>query len=304
MVKKIIKVIRDPKIAVFYILNSKISRLIPDAYFLKIPYKIRTGKKLDLKNPVSFNEKIQWLKINNRNPKYTNMVDKYEVRKYISNTIGEEYLNPLLGVWDKFEDINFEALPNQFVLKCTHDSGRLLICKDKSKFNLAEAKKKINNSLKQNYYYSGREWPYKNVKPRIICEKYMEQDDGDELRDYRFFCFNGEPKFIAVDFSITNKKKTRRNLYDLNWNLMDGEISYPKELSLRVEKPDKLDLMIALSRKVSKDIPHARVDFYYINQKIIFGEITFFHQSGMGKIRPIEFEEQMGNWLKLPQKRN
>lgn len=304
MVKKIIKVIRDPKIAVFYILNSKVSRLIPDAYFLKIPYKIRTGKKLDLKNPISFNEKIQWLKINNRNPKYTNMVDKYEVRNYISNTIGEEYLNPLLGVWDKFEDINFEDLPNQFVLKCTHDSGRLIICTDKSKFNIAEAKKKINNSLKENYYYSGREWPYKNVKPRIICEKYMEQDNGEELRDYRFFCFNGEPKFIAVDFSITNKKNTRRNLYDLNWNLMDGEISYPKELSLQVEKPDKLDLMIALSRKVSSDIPHARVDFYYIKQKIIFGEITFFHQSGMGKIRPKEFEEQMGNWLKLPQKRN
>lgn len=160
--------------------------------------------------------------------------------------------------------------------------------------------KKMRRWLRTNYYLQNREWVYKDIKPRIICEKFLVQNDSDELKDYRFFCFDGEPKFIAVDFSITDKKKTRRNLYDLQLNLMDEEISYPKELNVKVDKPAKLEEMIDISRKLSSSFPHARVDFYYIDNRIIFSEITFFHQSGMGKISPEEFEIEMGNWLELP----
>lgn len=164
--------------------------------------------------------------------------------------------------------------------------------------------KKMRRWLNRNYYLSKREIVYKGIKPRIICEKYLEQGEGKELQDYRFFCFNGIPKFVTVDFSITDKEKTRRNLYDLNWELMDEEISYPKELEIKVEKPEKFNEMLELSKILSRDFPHSRIDFYYIENKIIFGEITFFHQSGMGKIIPSSFEETMGKWIKIPNKIN
>ena len=232
-------------------------------------------------------------------PLATKCADKYMVRKIVAERIGKEYLNELHGVFESIEDIDLNKLPNSFVLKGTHGSGLNIICKDKSKLNWNKEFKKMRSWFKYNYYWQNREWVYKDIKPRIICEKFIEQEAGVELRDYRFFCFNGEPKFISVDFSITDKSKTRRNIYDLGWNLLDAEISYPKELSIKVDKPFKLDNMIELSRKLSAGFPHARIDFYYINEKIIFGEITFFHQSGMGKIKPIEFEEEIGNWINL-----
>ncbi len=194
MIKKLIKAIKNPKLIVFYILNFKIFRLIPDELYLKIYYWLRINKKLNLDNPKTFNEKLQWLKLYDRNPAYVNLVDKYEVRKYIAEVIGKEYLIPLIGVWDKFEDINFSKLPNQFVLKCTHDSGGIVICTDKSKLEFEVARKKINNSLNRNYFYHAREWPYKDIKPRIICEEYMVNGSGKELKDYKFMCFNGEVK--------------------------------------------------------------------------------------------------------------
>src|SRR5699024_8410056 len=174
---------------------------LPDKIYLKICFRAKMRRKIDFSNVRTYNEKLQWLKINDRNPIYTKMVDKYEVREYIANHIGEEYLIPLIGVYDSFEEINFNELPNQFVLKCTHDSGGLVICKDKSKLDIEAARKKINDSLKRNYYYLFREWPYKNVKPRVICEKYMVDEFEKELKDYKFFCFNGKPKalFVASD---------------------------------------------------------------------------------------------------------
>lgn len=304
MIRKIWNGIKNPKIILLQLINTNLFRNYPDYKYLKIKFKLRIGKKLDLENPQTFNEKLQWLKLYDRNPLYTQMVDKYEARKYISKTIGEEYLIPLIGVWSKFDEIDFTKLPDQFVLKCNHDSGGLIICRDKSKLDIEEAKKKINKCLKKNFYYLGREWPYKNIKPRIVCERFLSDDNIQELKDYRFFCFNGEPRLIAIDFSITDKSKTRRNLYDLEWNLIEGEISYPKELSKKVEKPKKLNEMIKLSRILAKDIPHVRIDFYYINEKIYFGEITFFHQSGLGKFQPEEFDDLLGGWIKLPQKMN
>lgn len=279
---------------------KKLLKLLPDYIFLQIKYRYKFNKKLDLKKPQTFNEKLQWLKLYDRNPEYTKMVDKYEAKKYVANIIGEEYIIPTLGVYDKFEDINFATLPNQFVIKCTHDSGGLIICKDKTKLNIKEARKKINKSLKRNYFYTGREWPYKNVKPRIIAEQYMVDESGTELKDYKFFCFNGEPKllFVAKDRPYA----TKFNYYDMDFKKLPFKQHY-KNFNDYIEKPKGFEKMIELSRKLSKDIPHVRVDFYDINGKVYFGELTFYHLSGFEKFEPNEWDKKLGDMLELPRER-
>ncbi|MEK4751965.1 ATP-grasp fold amidoligase family protein [Priestia sp. FSL R5-0597] len=274
--------------------------LISDVNLIRTRFKKRLNRDLELNNPTKFNDKLQWLKLNWNNSLATQCADKYMVRQFVKERIGSKYLNEIYGIFENVEEINVDNLPKSFVLKGTHGSGFNLICKNKEVIDWKKAFKQMKRWLRTNYYLQSREWVYKDIKPRIVCEKFIEQGNGDELQDFRFFCFNGEPKFITVDFSITDKKKTRRNLYDLNWNLMEEEISYPRENKIKVNKPKKLNEMINLSRKLSADFPHARVDFYYIQEKIIFGEITFFHQSGMGEVRPLEFEETIGTWLKLP----
>lgn len=278
---------------------NKIKIIVPDSIYLKFQYKHHFGKNLNLKEPRTFNEKIQWLKLHDRKSDYTKYVDKYEVRNYIKDSIGEEYLIPLLGVYNNVDEINWEELPNKFVLKCTHGSSCNIICTDKTKLDIKESKKQLNTWMKKNWYWYGREWPYKNAEPKIICEKFLEQKEGEELRDYRLFCFHGQPKMITVDFSITDKKKTRRNIYDLEWNSIDAEISYPKETSIDVKKPAQLDKIIELSKILSANFRHARIDFYIIEEKVYFGEITFYHQSGYGKISPPEFDKEMGDWLNI-----
>ena len=275
---------------------KKLLKLLPDYIFLQIKYRYKFNKKLNLKKPQTFNEKLQWLKLYDRNPEYTKMVDKYEAKKYVANIIGEEYIIPTLGVYDKFEDINFATLPNQFVIKCTHDSGGLIICKDKTKLNIKEARKKINKSLKRNYFYTGREWPYKNVKPRIIIEKYMVDESKKELKDYKFFCFNGEPKllFVAKDRPFA----TKFNYYDMNFKKLPFKQHY-ENFNDYIEKPKGFEKMIELSKKLSKDIPHVRVDFYDINGKVYFGELTFYHFSGFEKFEPEEWDKILGDMLKL-----
>lgn len=273
---------------------------IADEILIRKRFKERVGREVDLYNPIKYNDKLQWLKLNWRDPIATQCADKYAVREFVTERIGAQYLNELIAVYETVNDIDFEQLPNRFVLKVTHGSGFNLICKDKQEINWKEEVKKLKRWQNNNYQLYNREWVYKNISPRIICEKYLEQDDGTELKDFRFFCFNGEPKFIGVDFDIIDKTKTRRNIYDLEWNLLDVEISYPNELSKRVSKPEKLSEMIEISRELSSGFPHARVDLYYVNNRIIFGEITFFHQSGFGRIKPEEFEVEMGNWLELP----
>lgn len=280
--------------------NLYYKHVLSDKMLIKLNFKKRLNREVNLENPVKYNDKLQWLKLNWDDPLARKCADKYEVREIIKDRIGAEYLNDLIDVYDSVEDIDLDKLPNRFVLKGTHGSGFNVICEDKSMINWDAKFLEMKRWFFKDYYWKNREPVYKGIKPRIICEEFLVQNDGDELRDYRFFCFNGEPKFITVDFSITDKKRTRRNLYDLNWNLMDAEITYPKETNIEVDKPEKLDEMIELSKKLSSDFPHARIDFYYINKKIIFGEITFFHQSGIGRIYPEEFEVQMGNWLDLP----
>lgn len=275
------------------------SLLIPDKLYLKTYYSHCFKKKLDLKKPQTFNEKLQWLKLYDRKPIYTTMVDKYAVKKYVAARIGEEYIIPTLGVWDHFDDIDFDNLPNQFVLKCTHDSGGLVICKDKVSFDKKEAKRKIQNCLKRNYYLTGREWPYKNVPRKIIAEKYMEDETG-QLRDYKFYCFNGEPKIIMIN-SDREIGKTKADYFDMDFNWLDLKWGYEHAL-VKPLKPINFEKMKELAVVLSKNIPELRVDFYEVNNKIYFGELTFFDGSGFDKIEPKEWDKKIGDWIKLPQK--
>lgn len=272
-----------------------------DKEYISLMYRANMGEKINLDNPRTFNEKIQWLKLYDRNPEYIKMADKYKVKKYVADIIGEEYIIPTLGVYDKFDDIDFEKLPNQFVLKCTHDSGGNVICKDKKEFNIDKAKEKINKSMKKNYFYWGREWPYKMVKPRIIAEQYMEDKVDGELRDYKFFCFDGEPKvmFVATD---RGKGETKFDFFDLEFNHLDIEQHYPNSKE-KIRKPKEFEKMIELSKKISKNLKHARVDFYEVNGNVYFGEITFYHLSGFQPFSPKEWDIIFGNWIDLQSKK-
>lgn len=271
---------------------------MPDAWYLKLMYRTRMHKKLNLKNPQSFNEKLQWLKLNDHNPEYTNMVDKYEAKKYVASRIGEEYIIPTLGVWDCFDDIDFALLPEQFVLKCTHDSGGLVICKDKAKLDITNAREKIEKSLKTNYYLSGREWPYKNIKPRIIAEQYMEDASGG-LQDYKLMMFNGNHKCTFTCTQRYEKEGLKVTFFDTDWKVMPFERHYPRS-NKRIEKPVSYEKMVDLATKLSGKIPFVRCDFYEIHGKPYFGELTFYPGSGMEEFNPEEYDKKLGDWITLP----
>ncbi len=295
--KKIIKYLTHPREALICLMNKNFFFFLPDKLYLKWKYKLLIGKKLDLKNPKLLSEKLQWLKLYNRNPEYTEMVDKYEVRNYIENKIGKQYLIPLVGVYDKFDDIDFDKLPNKFVIKCTHDSGGLVICKDKSTLNMKAAKRKINKFMKRNYYKVHREWPYKNVKPRIVIEKYIENKDKSDLLEYNIFCFNGIPKLVSVCYG--DKEKNRFNdFYDSDFNKLDLKCIYNAS-NVILDKPKQFDKMKEIASILSKNIPHLRVDFYLCNNKIYLGELTFFHFAGFTKFEPKNYEITLGDYLKL-----
>ena len=284
--------------ALMYAARRGLTNWMPDELYLKILYRGRVGKKLNLDNPNTFNEKMQWLKIHNRTPELTAMVDKYEAKSYVSDRIGSEYIIPTLGVWDCFDNIDFDSLPNQFVLKCTHDSGGLVICNDKATLNIPEAKAKIERCMKQNYYYLNREWPYKNVKPRIIAEEYMIDSKLQELRDYKFFCFGGEAKFFKID--MDRQTRHRANYYTIDKVLMPvGEVAFPPDFNKEVIFPSKMDLMIELAEKLSKNQPFLRVDFYEVNNRVYFGELTFYPASGVGKWTDERYDKKFGEWIDL-----
>ncbi len=272
-------------------------RILPDKMYLQIYYFAQFHKFINFKNPKTYNEKLNWLKINDRDPKYTKMVDKYEAKEYVKDIIGEEYIIPTLGVWDNFDEIDFDKLPNQFVLKCTHDSEGLVIVKDKSKLNIEEAKKKIEKAMKYNFFYIGREYPYKNIKPRIIAEQYMEDKKYHELRDYKFFCFDGDVKalFIATDRGIG---ETKFDYYDINFNHLDIIQHYPNSKK-KIDKPKNYDKMIELSKKLSKGLKHVRVDWYEVNGKLYFGEMTFYHFSGLQPFNDVKWDNMFGDWIKI-----
>lgn len=272
----------------------------PEKYICKIFFN-RVGYPLNLEAPTTYNEKLQWLKLYWHHPMLPTLVDKHAVKNFVSSQIGKQYIIPTLGVWDSVADIDWDTLPNQFVLKCTHDSGGLVICTDKSKFNKKEAIKKLKKCLGENYYYYGFEWPYKNVKPRIIAETYMHDSKIDDLPDYKFFCFDGEVKalFIATE---RNRKgvEVKFDFFDADFNHLPVTQGHPNSSST-ITKNDCFEEMKELASKLSKGFPQVRVDFYEIDGKIYFGEMTFFHHGGWTKFDPQEWDYTFGEWLKLPQ---
>lgn len=267
-----------------------------DENYLKMMYFCKFGKKLNLVNPKGFNEKLQWLKLYDHKSEYTALIDKYEAKKTVARYIGEEYIIPTLGVWNSFDEIDFDSLPNQFVLKCTHDSGGLVICHDKNKLDIKAARKKIETSLKKNYYYSGREWPYKNVPHRIIAEQYM----ADDLRDYKLFCFDGVPRMTLVCSERFTKDGLKEDFYDEAWNHLNVQRPAHGNAILPIQRPKQYELMKKLAAKLSEKMPFARIDFYEINEKVYFGEITFYPASGFEGFKPEEWDLKLGEWIKLP----
>ena len=299
MISKIKKAIDNPRLILIHFVQ-KFGFWLPDKLYLQLLFYGYMGKRLNLKNPQTLNEKLQWLKLYNRRPEYTTMVDKYAVKKYVADIIGEEYIIPTLGVWDNFDDIDFDSLPNQFVLKTTHDGGSygVIICNDKSYFNIEKAKQYLNKSLKRNSYKVSREYPYKTVQHRIIAEKYMEDETG-ELRDFKFYCFKGYVDCVLYCFD-RNSGDTKFYFFDKDWNLKRynkrGKEA-PEDFTL--PKPENIEKMFNLASTLSKDLPYARVDFYNINGKIYFGEITFFPAGGFDYNRLPEMDLYFGNFINL-----
>lgn len=273
------------------------TRYIPDEIYLKILYLARTKSFLNLKNPRTYNEKVQWLKLHDRKKEYGQLVDKYEVKKYVADIMGEECIIPTLGVWDRPEDIDRDSLPDKFVLKCTHDSGSIYLCENKETFDWDGAIKDMKIALKRNFYYKGREYPYKYVKPRIIAEKYMVEASGHEITDFKFYCFGGEPEVIEVD--MDRYVNHRRNFYDKNWKFIDATVRVPNAPDKIMEKPVLFDEMMEKARILSKGFKHLRVDFYEIDGKLYFGELTFYHVSGMAHFEPESFALWMGDLIDI-----
>ena len=280
---------------------NRLLLVLPDELYLKVKFRQLMGKKLNLKNPQTFSEKLQWLKLYDRRPEYTTMVDKYAVKGYVAKIIGDEYIIPTLGVWDRPEDIDWDSLPNQFVLKCTHDSGGLVICRDKSKLDKKAATTKLRKTLKQNYYRKWREWPYKNVPRRIIAEQYIEPaPDLKDLPDYKFFCFDGEVKalFVATDRQKEGEE-VKFDFFDADFNRLPFKQGH-EHAEVTPRKPKNFEVMKKAAAQLSKGLPHARVDLYEVGDKVLFGEITLFHFSGLVPFRPEEWDKAFGDMLTLP----
>lgn len=274
---------------------KKLSNKLPDSLFVRMQYLYFAGSILHLKKPQGFNEKLQWLKLYDKNPLYTNIVDKYSVREYVKKILGEEYLVPIIAKYDSVGEINWEELPNSFVLKCTHGSGCNIICPDKNKLNIEEAKKKLEIWMNKNFYFVAREWPYKNVKPRIICEHFLEED----IYDYKFYCFNGNPEFLYVAQGDNSNGTLRMNFYDLDWNRCPFYRKDHKELFTEQAKPENFDEMLEITKKLCKEFIFVRVDLFSVGGKLYFGELTLTPGGGLAPFAPLEYERNIGKWIEL-----
>lgn len=296
--KTAVKLIKTPGKMVAPLAQKGFFDWMSDEAFLKLRFRAEMGYKLNLKNPRTYNEKLQWLKLYDRKPEYGKMVDKYAVKDYVAELIGEEYVIPLLGVYDTFEEIDFDALPGQFVLKCTHDSGSFYICRDKDRLDKKQAATILKRGLKRKTMRYAREWPYSLVKPRIIAEAYMEDEAHEDLTDYKIFTFGGETAMILVN---TGRFGSRRHcLYSPRWELLAVSPENADEMQESMARPDNLDKMMELAKVLSQKLPHVRVDFYSINGQIYFGELTFYHRGGFGKFPPLEMGTWLGDLLVLP----
>lgn len=306
--RKISTYIKDP-LQIFFGLIKRVQFLFKDdARYLQIIYYLNTHHRLDLKNPTTFTEKLQWLKLYNRRPEYTMIVDKYAVKEYVGNIIGKEYVIPTLGVWEKPEDIDIANLPEEFVLKTTHGGGScgVVICRGKSSFDMQAMVRKLNKSLKQDIYKEMREWPYKNVKKQIIAEPLLKDDkDGfEDLVDYKFYCFDGEPKFCQVILGRNSKETI--DFFDMEWHHQEFVGLNPEAGPAAVcpQMPKNFDDMKRIAECLSQNNPFLRVDLYEVNEKVYFGEMTFYPASGLGRFTPEDWDYKMGEWLELPSKIN
>lgn len=301
MINKISSCIKDPHRIFGALARRGFFNWMGDEQYLRWMYRSVFGKEPDLENPRTFNEKIQWLKLHDRRPEYTAMVDKYEVKKYVADKIGEQYIIPTYGVWDHFDEIDFDTLPDQFVLKCTHDSGGVVICRDKAAFDQKAARRKISKSLKKNYYYWGREWPYKNVKPRIIAEQYMESGDKAVPEDYKVYCFHGKPKYIVVFHNrFDSSKELSETVYDTDWIPQGISLDDHFKVSNDIEpKPACLPVMLAFAERLSEGMAQSRIDFYIVDDLLKFGEITLYTASGMQPMIPETLDEVLGREIRI-----
>ena len=294
--------LKDPKQIILSLNHKGFFHFLSDRNHAKLIYYASFGKPLSLISPITFNEKIQWLKLFDRNPLYTKLVDKYSVKDIVAGVIGEEYIIPTLGMWERFEDIEFQKLPEEFVLKTTHDGGGsgVVICRSKSHFDYNEARKIIEKSLKRDVYKDLREWPYKDVPHRIIAEKYLRTPDGVTLEDYKIHCFNGVSKFILVCRDRYGTSGLTEDFFSIRWEHL--ELKRPKHpnSSQKIPCPKELPLMLELAEKLSEKIPFVRVDFYVYNGKVFFGELTFYPTSGFTRFVPDSYDTEIGSWLELP----
>lgn len=282
-------------------IREKMIHAIPDYLYLKRTFYNRMGRKLNLQSPETFNEKLQWLKLYDRKPEYTKMVDKIGAKEYVSERIGNDVLIPTIGVFNSFSEIEFQNLPNQFVMKCSHDSGGLIICKDKNTFDYVSAKDKIEKSLRNNFYYNAREWPYKNVQPRILIEEYLQNEDGTDIEDYKLQCFNGKVDNIFVCIGRYSPEGVRYHYFDTEWNYLPYcPYEGVDQNNVNVPKPRCLDQMIMIAEKLAEGLPQLRVDLYEINGKVYFGEMTFYSQAGFDLDITYEADLEMGKKLQLP----
>lgn len=271
---------------------------LPDGAYLRLLFRIKMGCWPHLRNPQTFNEKLQWLKLHDHRPIYTTMVDKLKVKEYVANTIGAEYVVPTIASWRTAEEIDWEALPQRFVLKCTHDSGGLVICTEKSSLDKKAASEKLRQCLQNDFYKAAREWPYKDVERRIIAEEYIESPDGD-LKDYKFFCFDGKVRalFVASDRN-TPGEETKFDFFDADYNHLPFTNGHPNAAQIPA-RPHNFELMKQLAARLSKDIPEVRIDLYEVGNRVLFGEMTFFHHSGLEPFTPEEWDYTFGSWVNL-----
>ena len=302
-IKNTIKLVFDRDFRIVLLTGRGKLAYMSDEDVVKHKYRYNLGKTLNLENPITYTEKLQWLKLYDHRPEYKQMVDKLAAKEFVKRRIGEEYIIPTLGIWDSPEDINFDLLPDRFVLKCTHDSGGLVICKDRSKLDIEAVKLILKKCLERDYYLIHREWVYKDVPRKIIAEPYMEDYADGELRDYKFFTFSGVPKVLYIAQGRGTSKETTADFYDMNFNHLDLTIDH--EMSeQKPHQPKNFEEMKNLASILSKGTPQLRVDFYEVNGKVYFGEMTFFHCSGFKSFTPNEWDYTFGEWLILPERTN
>ena len=298
--KKVLNAVCQPWKIVAHPAIRKYENWMPAEIYLRCFYRTLMGEKLNLKSPQKYSEKLQWLKLYNRKPIYTDMVDKWAAKKFVAEKIGEEHIIKTYGVWDSFDEIDFASLPDRFVLKCTHDSAGLVICKNKSDFRMEDARNKISACLGRNFYYSGREWPYKNIKPRVLAEEYMEDHALHELRDYKLFTFNGVPKIMHLVSNRQNvTEETYGDFFDMDFNRLDLTMGHPNA-PICPEKPCNFEKMKEFAAILAEGTIHLRVDFYEVDGDFFFGELTFFQDSGFTDIQPSSWNQILGDWIELP----